>query len=207
MSGSPGGWSSRGEAEDQALIARAVQRDPQAWAEIYERFSGALLGFFVNQLHDRATAEDMTADVFLEALRAAERFGGNLTDLRSWLFRIGRNNLIDHFRHQRRSPSSPLEDAQEAELARITPSVDPSDAAVASLERQRVRDAINALSPDQREVILLRLSGGLNAPQIAEIVAKSSGAVKALQHRAMVSLAKTLRPEAAPGAGTGKGAQ
>ena len=211
MNDPPASWSGKGEAEDQALIGRAVRREPQAWAEVYERFSGALLGFFVHQLGNRSTAEDMTADVFVEALRGADRFSGNLADLRSWLFRIGRNNLIDYFRQQRRTPATSLEVAQESDLSRAQPSVDPADATIANLDRQRVRDAIQGLSDDQREVILLRLSGGLSAPQIAQIVSKSPGAVKALQHRAMIALARTLHPggngnpgDAARGAGQDK---
>lgn len=178
--------------DDRELITAAVRRDPQAWAEIYERHAGQLLGFFVNQLRDHAAAEDMTAEVFVEALQAADRFHGNTTDLRSWLFRIARNNLIDHFRRQRRAKVDTLEGAGESELARILPAEDPGDAAIARLDRARMREAIRCLSPDQREVILLRLAGGLTAADIAGIVGKTTGAVKALQHRALATLARTM---------------
>jgi RNA polymerase sigma-70 factor (ECF subfamily) len=179
---------------EEALIAAATRRDPQAWAEIYERFSGPLYGFFVHQLRDHATAEDMTADVFLDALRGVDRFRGNLADLRAWLFRIGRNNVIDHFRRVRRVPIDALETAGEDELARALPSEDPSEKAIASADRRRVYEAVQTLSEDQREVILLRLSGDLTAAQIAELVGKTPGAVKALQHRALAALARTLDP-------------
>jgi RNA polymerase sigma-70 factor (ECF subfamily) len=185
-------------APEARLIAAAGRRDPQAWAEIYERFSGPLLGFFVHQLRDHATAEDMTSEVFIEALRAADRFQGDLADLRSWLFRIARNNLLDHFRKQRRTPTESLELTEEADLARATPTVDPGDEVLALIDRQRVLDAVQALSPDQREVVLLRLSGGLTSPQIAAIVGKTTGAVKALQHRALSTLARALTPEESP---------
>jgi RNA polymerase sigma-70 factor (ECF subfamily) len=184
----------REDRDDRTLVGRAVRRDPQAWAELYERFAGSLLGFFVHQLHDRPAAEDLTSEVFIEALRAADRFRGDLAGLRSWLFRIARNNLVDYLRKQRRSPTSSLEAAQEAGLAAVAPGADPADAAVAALEQARVLAAIEALSPDQREVILLRLSGGLTAPEIAPIVGKTPGAVKALQHRALAALTRALNP-------------
>ncbi len=133
--------------------------------------------------------------MFLEALQAADRFHGDMADLRSWLFRIARNNLIDHVRRRRRAPTGTLEDAGEAELARVLPAEDPGDHAMATLERERVQEAIRTLSPDQREVILLRLAGGLTAADIAGIVGKTTGAVKALQHRALAALARALGPE------------
>jgi RNA polymerase sigma-70 factor (ECF subfamily) len=180
--------------DDPALVAAAIRRDPQAWADIYERYSGQILGFFINQLRDHATAEDLTSDVFLEGIRAADRFHGDLADLRSWLFRIARNDLIDHFRRQRRAPTGSMEDAGETELARVLPAIDPGDQALATLDRERVQEAIRSLSPDQREVILLRLGGGLTAADIAGIVGKTTGAVKALQHRALATLARNLSP-------------
>lgn len=187
--------------EDQALIEAAVRRNPQAWAEIYERFSGSLFGFFLNQLRNHALAEDMTADVFVEALRAADRFQGGLSDLRSWLFRIGRNNLIDYFRRQRRAGIDSIETADERDLARALPSGDPSDEVLATLDRERVREAMGTLSPDQRDVLLLRLSGGLSSAEVASIVGKTTGAVKALQHRALASLARTLGTDTVDDAG------
>lgn len=173
-------------------MAAAIRRDRQAWAEIYERYAGQVLGFFINQLRDHATAEDMTGEVFLDALRTVDRFHGDLADLRSWLFQIARNDLIDHFRRQKRAPAGSIEDAGEAELARVLPSIDPSEQALATLDRERVREAILSLSPDQREVILLRLGGGLTAADIAGVVGKTPGAVKALQHRALATLARML---------------
>ncbi len=177
------------------LIERARRRDNKAWAEIYEHFKGPLYGFFVHQVHNRELAEDLTEEVFVEAMRAAERFHGSFADLRSWLFRIGRNNLIDHRRRQGRATLEAIEDANPSELARAVPSEDPEEIVIGRLDRQRVWDAVERLSPEQKEVVLLRLSGGLSSPEIAAIVGKTVGAVKALQHRALGALAKMLGDE------------
>lgn len=182
------------DASFQQVIERARRREPHAWAEIYERFSGQIFSFYLHQIRSRETAEDLTAGVFLEALQAADRFEGNVSALRSWLFRIARNNLIDHVRRDRRAVMGTIEEASEAELARAGNSEDPQDAAMAAIERERILAAIDRLSPDQREVMLLRLTGGLTSPEIANIVQKTVGAVKALQHRAMASLARSLSP-------------
>lgn len=181
-----------GARDDAALLQRARRRDPAAWADLYERFAGQLLGYFVHQCRDLATAEDLTSETFLEAMRAAHRFQGDLDDLRAWLFRIGRNNLIDHSRRRQRSPVEALDDVTEGELARCHPGADPGDQAIEAVEQGRLLAAVHALSPDQREVVLLRLTGGLTSVQIAGIVGKTPGAVKALQHRALASLARRL---------------
>lgn len=178
--------------DEDGLVERARRREPHAWAEIYERFGGQIYGFFLNQVRNVESAEDLTAGVFLEALQAANRFQGTPSDLRAWLFRIGRNNLIDQAR-RKSVKSGPIEDADPAELARASEVQDPQELAIASLERQRVLRAIEGLAPDQKEVLLLRLTGDLTSAQIAKLVGKTPGAVKALQHRAVAALAKTMR--------------
>ncbi|MGH2706399.1 MAG: sigma-70 family RNA polymerase sigma factor [Actinomycetota bacterium] len=176
------------------LVERAKQREPHAWAEIYERFSGSVYAFFVHQLQNRQTAEDLTGGVFVEGLQSAHRFQGDLAAMRSWLFRIARNNLIDYFRRERRVTWEPIDDTNPTELARVSPVEDPEESALSNLDRQRLLEVIESLSPDQREVVLLRLAGGLTSPEIAEMVGKTVGAVKALQHRAVASLARALQP-------------
>jgi RNA polymerase sigma-70 factor, ECF subfamily len=189
----PSGAHEPGGHDFEQVIDRAKQRDPDAWAVIYERFSASIYNFFQYEVRNRQTAEDLTAGVFLEGLQAAHRFDGDEKALRAWLFRIGRHNLIDYIRSSRRAVLEDIEQTSERELAARTLShEDPEESAMATLVRDRVRAAVHHLSRDQREVVLLRLTGGLTSPEIAQIVGKTTGAVKALQHRAMSSLAKTL---------------
>ena len=178
------------------VIERAAAGDPDAWAQIYERFAGPLFGFFLHQVRDREVAEDLTAGVFLEALQSRTRFYGGTGALRSWLFRIARNNLIDHWRRSQRARSESFHEVEEAELARCTPMEDPESTAIIRLDQQRLRAGIDTLSADQQEVVLLRLTGDLTSAEIAAIVGKSVGAVKALQHRAIAALARTLGEKA-----------
>ena len=184
--------SAVGQDPFAGVIERAAGGDPDAWAQIYERFSGPLFGFFLHQVRDRELAEDLTAGVFLEALQSRTRFYGDAGAIRSWLFRIARNNLIDHWRRSQRARSESFHEVEEAELARSIHVDDPEDTAIVSLDRQRLRASIDTLSPDQQEVVLLRLTGDLTSAEIAAIVGKSVGAVKALQHRAIAALARVL---------------
>jgi RNA polymerase sigma-70 factor, ECF subfamily len=185
---------SRASHDDFAdVIERARRRDPAAWTTIYEKYSASIYSFFHYQVRNRQTAEDLTAGVFLEGMQAVHRFTGDEKALRAWLFRIGRHNLIDHIRSSRRAILEDIETTSERELAaRTLANDDPEESAMTLLMRDRVRAEVQRLSRDQREVILLRLSGGLTSPEIAKIVGKTTGAVKALQHRAMSALAKVL---------------
>lgn len=173
-------------------IERAKKRDAHAWAEIYEAFSGQLYGYFLHQVRARETAEDLTSGVFLEALQAIARFTGGSLEFRAWLFQIGRHNLIDHFRKNGRARVTSIDQVETAELTRAGGTLDPEDSALVNLERARILEAVESLSPDQREVVLLRLNGGLTSPEIARIVGKTPGAVKALQHRAFLALSRIL---------------
>lgn len=186
------------------VIERAQRRDPHAWAEIYETFSSQIYGYFLNKVRSRETAEDLTAGVFVDALQSIERFQGDMAELRAWLFSIGRHNLIDHFRRTLRRPVTSIEDVDASILA-TSDAADPEDGALAGVDRTLVLKAVEGLSPDQREVILLRLNGDLTSTEIARLVGKTAGAVKALQHRAMIALAKTLRGDFELGSVGGEG--
>lgn len=179
------------------IIALARTGDPDAWGQIYRRFSGPVYGFFLHQVRDQQVAEDLTAGVFVEAIQAAARFSGSLAALRSWLFRIARNDLIDYWRHARRVQSEAIEDVDDADLARAIPVDDPADTAISSVDRSQLLASVRRLSPEQRQVVLLRLSGDLTSSEIARVMGKSEGAIKALQYRALAVLRKALAPAAA----------
>lgn len=192
----------------QDIIARARTGDPDAWGQIYRRFAGPVYGFFVHQVRDPEAAEDLTAGVFVEAIQAAARFQGSLSALRSWIFRIARNDLVDHWRHARRVQSEAIDDVDDADLARAIPVDDPADTAISSVNRSRLLASVHRLSPEQRQVVLLRLSADLSSAEIAKVMGKSEGAIKALQYRALGVLRKALVPAAdAAGAQSGLAAR
>ncbi|MGH2721501.1 MAG: RNA polymerase sigma factor [Actinomycetota bacterium] len=180
----------------QEVIARARTGDPDAWSQIYRKFAGPVYGFFVHQVRDPEAAEDLTAGVFVEAIQAAARFQGSLSALRSWIFRIARNDLVDYWRHARRVQSEAIDDVDDADLARAIPVDDPADTAISSVNRSRLLASVHRLSPEQRQVVLLRLSADLSSAEIAKVMGKSEGAIKALQYRALAVLRKALVPAA-----------
>jgi RNA polymerase sigma-70 factor (ECF subfamily) len=176
----------------QADLMAARQREPAAVTRIYTAYAPALLRFFMAEVGDRHEAQDLTGSVFLSAIEALPGFRGPVEALGGWLFRIARNDLYDLRRKQARSPTvAPLEDHLD-EAAAAADAVDPEELAIERLEGTRVLAALQQLSPDQRDVLLLRMAAGLTAPEVAAALHKSTGAVKALQHRGLASLARVL---------------
>jgi RNA polymerase sigma-70 factor (ECF subfamily) len=174
-----------------ADLVGARRREPAAVTRVYAAYAPTLFRFFLVAVGDRPTAEDLTGDVFKSAIEGLPRFRGSVEMLGGWLFRIARHDLSDHRRRQARHLVQPLDDLLE-EAALAGEAVDPEELALDRVESDQVLAALRQLSPDQREVLLLRMAAGLTAPEVAAIVGKTTGAVKALQHRGVASLARVL---------------
>lgn len=175
----------------------ARRREPAAIGRIYAAYAPALFRFFAAELGDRHLAEDLTGAVFIAAIEALPRFRGPLEALGGWLFRIARHDLYDHRRKAARARLDRLDDVLD-EAATAAGAADPEELAIDRLEGGRVLAALRSLSPDQREVLLLRLAAGLTAPEVAAATHRTTGAVKALQHRGLASLARALAQRPGP---------
>jgi len=175
----------------EADVVAARRREPAAVGRIYAAYAPALFRFFAAELGDRHMAEDLTGSVFTAAIEALPRFRGPVEALGGWLFRIARHDLYDYRRQAARARLDRLDDVLD-EAAAAAGAADPEELALDRLEGSRVMAALESLSPDQREVLLLRMAAGLTAPEVAAAVGKTTGAVKALQHRGLASLARVL---------------
>jgi RNA polymerase sigma-70 factor, ECF subfamily len=174
-----------------ADVVGARRREPAAVARVYSAYAPALFRFFLSAVGDRPTAEDLTGEVFRSAIEGLPGFCGPVQALGGWLFGIARHDLSDHRRRQARHLVQPLEDLLE-EAAAAGGVLDPEELALERVEGDRVLAALGQLTCDQREVLVLRLVADLPGPEVARILNKSTEAVKALQHRGLVSLARLL---------------
>jgi RNA polymerase sigma-70 factor, ECF subfamily len=174
-----------------ADLVAARRREPAAVTRVYTAYAPALFRFFMAAVGDRHLAEDLTGTTFVSAIESLPRFRGPIEALGGWLFQIARHDLYDHRRRQSRSRIEPLEDNLN-EAAQVAGAVDPEELAIDRVDAGRVVAAMRHLSDDQRQVLLLRMAGGLTAPEVAEVLGKTTGAVKALQHRGLTSLARVL---------------
>lgn len=175
-----------GDDADEVLAA-ARQGDPDAWRRLYDSIAGRLAGYLRTQgAHE---PEDLTSEVFLAVIRNFARFSGGEAQFRSWVFVIAHRRLIDERRRRSRRNEVPLENDE------IGTAGDAEADAMREIGTDRVAALCDRLAPDQRDVLLLRIIGDLTIDQIAEVVGKSPGAVKALQRRALSSLDRLSKRE------------
>lgn len=172
------------DTEETRLIARVQARDPVALGEVYDRYATRIYTYLYHRLGDRPLAEDLTSEVFVRMLEAAQSRRFAHTSLSGWLYRIARNLVVDH--HRRRSETVPLDE----EL--VEPEAGPAGTVEARLAQDELRAALQHLTEDQRQVIVLRFGEGLTAKQVAEVLSKPETAVWSLQHRALARLQRVM---------------
>jgi RNA polymerase sigma-70 factor (ECF subfamily) len=174
-----------------ADLAGARRREPAAVTRVYTAYAPFVFRFFLAAVGDRPTAEDLTGDVFKSAIEGLPRFCGSVEALGGWLFRIARNDLYDYRRWVARARTESLDDVLD-EAALAEDADDPEALAIERVEGDRVLAALRQLSTEQREVLLLWMAAGLTAPEVAVVVGKTTGAVRALRHRGLAALARVL---------------
>lgn len=181
-----------GEQFDSVLEA-AVSGAGWAAERLWRSLAPAVAGYL--RVQGATDPDDLTSEVFLGVFRSLSSFSGNEQQLRSWVFTIAHRRLIDDRRRVsgRPSPVSLESIADEGPSALSAEQV-----ALGRLSAQRVSRLCEQLVPDQRDVLLLRLVGGLTVEEVAAGVGKSPGAVKALQRRGLAAMRKVLEREGVP---------
>ncbi len=174
-----------------ADLAGARRREPAAVTRVYAAYAPFVFRFFLAAVGDRPTAEDLTGDVFKSAIEGLPRFCGPVEALGGWLFGIARHDLYDYRRRVARARTQSLDDVLD-EAALAAGADDPEALAIERVEGDRVLAALRQLSTEQREVLLLWMAAGLTAPEVAAVVGKTTGAVKALRRRGLAGLARVL---------------
>jgi len=132
----------------------------------------------------------MASEVFVEAARRVRDFDGGGAAFAGWLFTIARHDLLDRSRAQRRRVVEPVPEPPDLVI-----SPDPADDVLERLDAERVRGALERLTEDQREVIVLKFAAGLSNEETAVATGKPIGAVKSLQHRGLAALKRVLEED------------
>ena len=168
------------------LVVDARAGCPRAFERIYVALAGQVASYL--RWHRASDPDGLTNDVFLQVHRNLDRFEGDVSGFRSWLFTIAHHRMIDDRRRANRQPSvqREIDDDDDLGLGNV------EEDAFAALAHDEVRDLLAVLSPDQRDVVLLRIVADLSVEQVARLTGRREGAVKALQHRALAALRRHL---------------
>jgi len=168
------------------LVSEARQGSVKAFDDIYRSLAGQVASYL--RWHRATDPDGLTNDVFAQVHRNLPRFEGDDQGFRSWVFTIAHHRMIDDRRRANRQPR--LQDDLGVEEHMGLGDVE--DDALAVLAHDRVRDLLTVLSPDQRDVVLLRIIADLSVEEVARMLDKREGAIKALQHRALAALRRHL---------------
>ena len=169
------------------LVDRAQQGERSALEELYLLHFDRIYSYLHLSVGNRHDAEDLTTQTFLKMLESIKRFRWQSAPFSAWLFRIAHNLAMDHFRASRRW--QPEEEVPEP-LDEMEPSAEA--AAFQSIGRQTMLELIEGLSQEQQQVLTLKFVFNLPNAEVATVLDKTEGAVKSLQHRALVSLQKQI---------------
>lgn len=171
----------------EAILSAARAGAEWAWRELYHDFAPIVLRYL--RARNAPEPDDLTGEVFVQVVRKLHQFEGGAEDFRAWITTIAHHRLLDGYRSRSRRPVDPVADEALVVMGGVG---DPESDALDRVESTEVYAAISRLSPDQRDVIFLRLIAGMSVKEVAAAVGKKPGAVKALQVRGLAALRRDL---------------
>lgn len=174
------------------LVERAQAGEAEAFGRLYDQYSDTVYRYIYYRVGGKATAEDLTSETFLRALRRISTFTWQGRDFGAWLVTIARNLVADHFKSSRfrlEVTTGEMLDANEVERS-------PEDSVLESLSNAALLEAVRKLNPQQQECVTLRFLQGLSVAETARAMGKNEGAIKTLQYRAVRTLARLLPEDA-----------
>ena len=176
-----------------AVLARARALDQRAISMLYHRFLPVVYRFVLARIGDPYQAEDITSETFFAVLEGiAHTRAENELGFAAWILGIARNQVAMHFRRQRTRPETALDLSDDAPLFGVAGEGDPLAIITARESWHEIVAALNRLTEDQRTVVLYRCVLGYSAEEVGQLMGKQPGTVRALQFRALSSLARLL---------------
>lgn len=173
-------------SNERELIASAKSGDRNAVSALYEGYAQAVFRYISYRVESDMLAEDLTADVFLRMVQGLPKYTDSGIPFGAWLFRIAAAQIADHYRRNRRAASEPISDAHPSD------DTDPLGKTAKAEERERLRQALAKLPQDFQTLLVLRFIQQLPHEEVANVLNKSEGAIRVMQHRALKALAHEL---------------
>jgi RNA polymerase sigma-70 factor (ECF subfamily) len=185
----PGATTVRVGGVLDAALERARDGDEAGFLELWRTLNPQLLRYLAVRGVDQR--EDVAAETWLQVVRDLPRFIGNSDGFRAWIFTLARHRTIDAARVRAARPVVPVADLSVAGAPETSPSAE--DEALTRVSTERALALVASLSPDQAELVMLRVVADLDVAVVAEMVGKSPGAVRVAVHRALRSLSQDPR--------------
>lgn len=174
------------QGDDETLMGRVGEADVHAFETLYDRYCGPVYSLAMGMLRDAVLAQEVTQDVFLAIWRGAREFDAQRGSARAWLLSVAHHKSVDAVRRSRRTLTVPLSDT-------ITSEADVIEAAQARVDAGHVRRALEALSVEQRTVIVLAYYGGYSQREIAQRLGVPLGTIKTRMRDGLLRL-RTVFP-------------
>ena len=176
------------DSEKVITIQKARQFDEKTLAEVYDTYSAGLYRYAVRLLGDQQSAEDCVSETFFRLLRILQEQRGTIDHLQSYLYRVAHNWITDYYRRTKNI-------IEESETSEQVASLDTStlDRVEKNIRTNEVRQAILSLPVEQQQVIVLKYLEGWQNEEIARLLNKKNGAIRALTFRALRTLRKKLK--------------
>jgi RNA polymerase sigma-70 factor (ECF subfamily) len=171
---------------DAELIQRSQAGDERAFVALYEQYQPAVYTYLYYRLGDGMLAEDLTAEVFIRLLDRLATLDVAERPLLAWLYTIAANLATDHYRRNGRYQWLPLDEERDRQEADMSHSAD------RRMAQETVAKALNQLTDEQRQVVLLKFVEGRSNAEVGAILGKNEGSIKSLQHRALAALRRVL---------------
>jgi RNA polymerase sigma-70 factor (ECF subfamily) len=172
---------------EQKLIRAAQSGDENAVAELYNASVDKIYHYLFYRVESHEVAEDLTAEVFLRFVEGISTYQDRNVPLLAWLYQIAHARLVDHYRQK-----STVAIDEDLETTQLSTEDDVDSELMTAYQQGKVQAALTKLKEDQRQVLVLRFIEGYNLQQTADVVGKTVGAVKVIQHRALYALSQLL---------------
>ena len=170
--------------KDRELVKKAQRGDPHAFGDLYEYHAPAIYRYLYAHLDSQMDAEDLTGEVFIKAWQSLPKYVERGVPFLAFLFRIARNTLVDYYRQSNRFEQKAPDDMDGYKSDEISESELVSN----RMEHQQLLAVLGKLRPDYQSVLTLRFISELSPEETAQVMNRSVGAIRVLQHRALAVL-------------------
>jgi RNA polymerase sigma-70 factor (ECF subfamily) len=177
------------ELNPECILIKAAQKgDQQAFATLYRSHVDRIYRYILYRVDNAIIAEDLTADVFMHALEGLSRYECSSSPWIAWLYSIANARVVDHYRRNGRITQQEVLEESTASIE-----MDWDGGIVTRFNHDVIQEAVRHLNDEQQQVIIYRFIESYSLEKTAMLMRKTIGAIKTMQHRALVAMAKSIQ--------------